>query len=822
MAASLPFELLCEIAGHLQHAGASLFACATVCRRWQAAFGPIIYSELNVYSEDGINGKGKDRGISLKQFQVLTSGPGIGRRALIRELWYFIAVPFDLPDWMARKTDGYTTNNAVRRANDAAFQSAVINLFNTLDSWDKDHRLSVVLLLQGREPGQEPSTEKDDEAGLYTWDYTDGRTRSVPVYRAQFHDNGASMLRDVSCIDKIELPVYNIWAGAAMQIVRHCPQLTELRLEVEDYIRPDHLEYIKERRQAVSEGLRHIPSTLRVFHFENGDESNWKDTMPALNVLSSNVDFLSISIRDLSLSLRELTLAQTAMSLDFLWPLDEKDHSLPANSSLHWPNLEILSLYQFQPWLPSGAWIVRPTPEDEAMIAAIDDWEAEICDSERGWIQRPIFEQEQFHRLFISLGYAARRMPRLRAINLILNHSTNLRFWFSNTAGSFSAEWELRLCDSYKPDDRVAAAWGFHLDDLLAKRDGLQLIATLPHWPLLEGRFARCTVTSKPRVVNAKDPFNGTFGIPLDDTSQQSRQVEQMYLDAANAKGSDKYPACDARIAPEGFWRSRPGKDSKDIKNGRTAVAPSESDDEVTRQMETLLLSNFLNPKYSDKTIKCDDEVFPAHRNIICPQSKYFEVACDGRFKEGDEPIRLDGQDPTLVKKTLEFLYTGNYTYEGPPKDPETEPTELLSENEAETSMATPQTGDAYFHAQMYARGVYFQIDALKSKAKQCFKESFMTDPDRDSFRSAVLEVYDSTVESDRGLRDLVVQLTTDNLSLLRAKVNPVLDDNLLEDVPSFMRDICLSAVERCAEFQRDSQRLGRPAMQQFGARHYA
>ncbi|RLL97477.1 hypothetical protein CFD26_106509 [Aspergillus turcosus] len=736
---------------------------------------------LHVQLEDGINGKGKDRGISLKQFQALTSGPGIGRRALIRELWYFIVVPFDLPDWMACKTDGYTTNNAVRRANDAAFQSAVINLFNTLDSWDKDHRLSVVLLLQGREPGQEPSTEKDDEAGLYTWDYTDGRTRSVPVYRAQFHDNGASMLRDVSCIDKIELPVYNIWAGAAMQIVRHCPQLTELRLEVEDDIRPDHLEYIKERRQAVSEGLRHIPSTLRVFHFENGDESNWKDTMPALNVLSSNVDFLSISIRDLSLSLLSAVAS--------FWCMDSSSHS-----------------------------------RGEAMIAAIDDWEAEICDSERGWIQRPIFEQEQFHRLFISLGYAARRMPRLRAINLILNHSTNLRFWFSNTAGSFSAEWELRLCDSYKPDDRVAAAWGFHLDDLLAKRDGLQLIATLPHWPLVEGKsiFARCTVTSKPRVVNAKDPFNGTFGIPFDDTSQPSSEFEQMYLDAANAKGSDKYPACDARIAPEGFWRSRPGKDSKDIKNGRTAVAPSESDDEVTRQMETLLLSNFLNPKYSDMTIKCDDEVFPAHRNIICPQSKYFEVACDGRFKKGDEPIRLDGQDPTLVKKTLEFLYTGNYTYEGPPKDPETEPTELLSENEAETSMATPQTGDAYFHAQMYARGVYFQIDALKSKAKQCFKESFMTDPDRDSFRSAVLEVYDSTVESDRGLRDLVVQLTTDNLSLLRAKVNPVLDDNLLEDVPSFMRDICLSAVERCAEFQRDSQRLGRPAMQQFGARHYA
>jgi hypothetical protein len=76
--------------------------------------------------------------------------------------------------------------------------------------------------------------------------------------------------------------------------------------------------------------------------------------MPALNVLSSSVDFLSISIRHLSLSLRELKMVQTAMSLDFLWPLDEKDHSLPSNTSLHWPNLEFLTLQQFQPWLPSG------------------------------------------------------------------------------------------------------------------------------------------------------------------------------------------------------------------------------------------------------------------------------------------------------------------------------------------------------------------------------------------------------------------------------------------------------------------------------------
>ncbi|GIK03872.1 hypothetical protein Aspvir_007947 [Aspergillus viridinutans] len=179
-------------------------------------------------------------------------------------------------------------------------------------------------------------------------------------------------------------------------------------------------------------------------------------------------------------------------------------------------------------------------------------------------------------------------------------------------------------------------------------------------------------------------------------------------------------------------------------------------------------------------------------------------------FHEGDGQIRLEGQDPTLVEKTLEFLYTGNYTYD-PPEDAEMEPLsegeiELFSGKEGQTSIANPRTGRACFHAQMYAQGDYFQINALKWKAKEYFKEHFMESLrflPRDSYTAAVIEVYSSTAENDRGLRDLVVQLTTNNLPLLR-EVDPILDSNLLEGVPSFMRDICLSAVERCVQLQRD------------------
>ncbi|GFF53464.1 hypothetical protein IFM46972_09792 [Aspergillus udagawae] len=467
MAARLPFELLCEIAVNLQDAGASLVACTTVCRRWQAVFESFIYSELKVYSEDGYNG----RSLCLNQFREFTSGPRITRRVWVRQLRYYIVLPFELPDWTTHQEEGYTTNNPVRQANDTAFQSAVINLFNTLESWDKIHRLSVVLVLRGRELGEEPYTTESEEV----ISHRDGLTQSVPVHRARFNSNGTSMLRDVLCIDKISLPK-GIWAGAMMQIVRHCPELTELYMDLDRWITPGHLEYMKQRRQAVAEGLKDISLSLRVFHFAYEYEWDWQDVVPALNVLSSSVDVLSIRIRELSLSLRELQLGEVPVSLDFLWPLDEEDHSLPANKSLHWPNLEILSL-SFQPFLPSGERIVHLTAEGRDMSSYETD--------ELGRpLEGPIFKQEQFHRLFISLGYAARRMPRVRAITLALNHPEHFWFRFITTDGSISVQWEIGSCGLYMPDDQVAAAWGFQLDHL--QLTGLYYEAILSDWPPIE------------------------------------------------------------------------------------------------------------------------------------------------------------------------------------------------------------------------------------------------------------------------------------------------------------------------------------------------
>lgn len=118
------------------------------------------------------------------------------------------------------------------------------------------------------------------------------------------------------------------------------------------------------------------------------------------------------------------------------------------------------------------------------MIAEIEDWEAEICSYERRVVERPILQQEQFHRLFISLGYAARHMSRLKAISFDLNHYSFFYFKFLKRAGSITLEWEVERCGAYKPDDWVAVAWGFHLDT--QQGSDWEYHATLSQWPPVE------------------------------------------------------------------------------------------------------------------------------------------------------------------------------------------------------------------------------------------------------------------------------------------------------------------------------------------------
>jgi hypothetical protein len=110
------------------------------------------------------------------------------------------------------------------------------------------------------------------------------------------------------------------------------------------------------------------------------------------------------------------------------------------------------------------------------------------------------------------------------------------------------------------------------------------------------------------------------------------------------------------------------------------------------------------------------------------------------------------------------------------------------------------------FHVLVYAEADYFKINNLKSMAKEKFRASFMDKPDRISFQAAVAEVYRSIPEYDRGLKDVVIVSTMNNLATLRHGWFPVLTNDLLNCVPEFAIDLCIAALDKYVENPKQSE----------------
>ncbi|KAJ5801473.1 uncharacterized protein N7518_003541 [Penicillium psychrosexuale] len=206
MATNLPPELLIQIAKLLKDDDASLAPCTSVCRSWQMAFEPLLYSELLVYSDED-HKEEEPLGMSLTKFQKLTSGSHAIRRSWIRKLQYDIFVPFKISDWITQNwntrkkkdEEDYSTSNPTKEPNVLAFQTAMASLFQTLSSWGQTGCLTLQLRLEGYRLGE----YYEECAGIYAYSYTDGSQKEVPPYLVRFADVGS--LSHVPCIDKLFL-----------------------------------------------------------------------------------------------------------------------------------------------------------------------------------------------------------------------------------------------------------------------------------------------------------------------------------------------------------------------------------------------------------------------------------------------------------------------------------------------------------------------------------------------------------------------------------------------------------------------------------------
>ncbi|KAL3469706.1 hypothetical protein BJX99DRAFT_267950 [Aspergillus californicus] len=488
MASTLPTELLICISDILRRENVSFIPCIPVNRHWRAALEPLLYPILTVYSSEEYKDEGQE-GIPLAHFKSLTSGPNTHRRSWIREIRYEILVPFELGDWETETDDSvkYIINNPIRRLNDEAFQDAVVELFRELSDWDSAHRISLRLELRSQRPDEnDEAPERDTWYSSYAHkEYPEEETyRAIEPYRARFLvEDGASSpsLESGPCIQELAFKnvfdrdkrdhLHQIWAGCALDIARYCPTLEELDLDLDEWVRPDFLKYIRCRRDTVAKGLEDLPPTLRVLRYKNSLEEPWNNTMSALNVLSTDVDVLALNLRMLSFSLRELVISKTSLPLDFLCPLDETGEPIPDLETREWPNLRKLELINTPAALPSGKWLMRPNPGFQKRRKRISPTnEGEISEYEEidGEPFCPSPDTEGFDRLCISLGYAFRRMPQVTAIGFNVTGSCfyHIVYRFDERSGDWILEWESHA--RYRPDERVARAWGFEWGDLRA------------------------------------------------------------------------------------------------------------------------------------------------------------------------------------------------------------------------------------------------------------------------------------------------------------------------------------------------------------------
>jgi hypothetical protein len=66
--------------------------------------------------------------------------------------------------------------------------------------------------------------------------------------------------------------------------------------------------------------------------------------------------------------------------------------------------------------------------------------------------------------------------------------------------------------------------------------------------------------------------------------------------------------------------------------------------------------------KYSDLTLECQGIKVPVHKAIVCMYSPVLRATCDDQSQDsGPSVIKVEGFDPSTLKKMLDFIYRGPY-----------------------------------------------------------------------------------------------------------------------------------------------------------------
>ncbi|KLU84725.1 hypothetical protein MAPG_03764 [Magnaporthiopsis poae ATCC 64411] len=209
-----------------------------------------------------------------------------------------------------------------------------------------------------------------------------------------------------------------------------------------------------------------------------------------------------------------------------------------------------------------------------------------------------------------------------------------------------------------------------------------------------------------------------------------------------------------------------------------TEPEPEPDTNDPTEELLGALQRLYQDADYSDLVLSWGGQDYKVHKAIVCPRSDFFAAACRGDFGEAREGrISLSEDDPQVVDLMIYYMYHLDYDISQRRRG-----SEMLA-NGATAGWELP------IHAKVYAIAEKYGVVGLKTVSHRKFEAALAkTDRNQDNLIKAAREAYESTVETDRRLRDAVAaHFYTYSLILDKKEVQ-----DLLKEVPMLAYDLLM------------------------------
>ncbi|KAK3166703.1 hypothetical protein OEA41_009828 [Lepraria neglecta] len=199
--------------------------------------------------------------------------------------------------------------------------------------------------------------------------------------------------------------------------------------------------------------------------------------------------------------------------------------------------------------------------------------------------------------------------------------------------------------------------------------------------------------------------------------------------------------------------------------------------------------------RLANLTLICGDITIKVHSFVLEIRSKFFSVACSGPWKEAKtRETSLPDNDPFMVRRMLDHAYMRLY--------PETKSPSCSPEKEEATYMSKLST-----YVQMYALGEKYGMEGLKEEAAWRFQENLKPlrlRSELPGMLEVVPAIYTTTPESDRGLRDHVVNICASGWKLIKTVPEFKAIALRSQNSPGFSDGMSLWKMGKCAREESD------------------